>query len=515
MRCSPRFTTRQFRCAAAVIGAANLVGRSMSIVRRGFASPTSKRPGSLLSGATIVVMVAAFAAVPSAPAAAGTAEVISGQVLNTSCLYKLTATATGPGGSNDYSTGTLSGSITCGASVSLSVGASWDGTTVELNSISGKLLGHSISSPSGLPWSIDVSDDPSVDLPDFLTDFSTEALQQAEDNLLTSPLTIGPKNLFGGACSYTVKATWDGSDWSSGTLTGSVMCGSDSTISGSLLLTANWSGTDLSLDDLTGTFNGQSIVNDDGDSLTLPDDPAEDLGDMVDSGMSAIVTQLSSQVLAGFAGADNPVSQSAESDMPSTQLDDLDAYCASLLSPAGPPTPPPPAPVPPVYNDQVANCGNGVGYNNGATMGPDSQGYRDMDAAGDPDTSPLGDDSGSADEIDEKGACPELANDPPSDMFVICVPVVLTGDFNAAKQSIVLLPGGAILAAPVGSSLERADDAVDRVIDVDRPARRGNRRGEPEDVRPEDRDVGSGHLDARVAGDRRFEVAGRRRGEPQ
>ena len=47
-----------------------------------------------------------------------------------------------------------------------------------------------------------------------------------------------------------------------------------------------------------------------------------------------------------------------------------------------------------------------------------------------------------------------MANDPPPDLFVVCVPTYLAGKFDAGSKSVVVVPGGAIVAAPLGSSLE-------------------------------------------------------------
>ena len=45
--------------------------------------------------------------------------------------------------------------------------------------------------------------------------------------------------------------------------------------------------------------------------------------------------------------------------------------------------------------------------------------------------------------IDETqaGACPALANDPPPDLFVVCVPTYLAGKFDAGSKSVIVVPG--------------------------------------------------------------------------
>ncbi len=168
---------------------------------------------------------------------------------------------------------------------------------------------------------------------------------------------------------------------------------------------------------------------------------------MVDDLVSGVASQLGSFAQAGFDAADNVASVAEGLNNPGTALSGLDSFCSSVPQPSGgtltltkPPaidgTPPTP------------DCGNTAWPNpDDTTMGPGSQTDRDMDADGSEDGS-----STTAD-VDESGACPELANAAPPDLFVICVPVALAGDFNAGKKSIILLPGGAILALPVGSSL--------------------------------------------------------------
>jgi hypothetical protein len=109
--------------------------------------------------------------------------------------------------------------------VSLTVSASWSDTSgaIQLQSVSGNLAGKNVSVP-GLPVTVQVSDDPTQDLADFVSDFGAGALTRVEDAVLKSPWTFGPTPIFGGRCSYTIQAAWDGSDWTSGTLTGTLTC---------------------------------------------------------------------------------------------------------------------------------------------------------------------------------------------------------------------------------------------------------------------------------------------------
>ncbi|HMK96376.1 MAG TPA: hypothetical protein VK425_02455, partial [Acidimicrobiales bacterium] len=401
-----------------------------------------------------IVLFGVVAVGPSASASS-----TSGPVPGTSCTYSLSAK---PDNAGDYSSGALSGSLTCGSTASLTVQATWgaDGTPtdVAITAVTGKLFGQQISSPPALPWQFTLPDDPTNDLTNFIYDFSSNALQQAQDNLLKSPLTVGPKPFLGGACSYKVQATWDGSDWTSGTLTGTIACGSKSPLTASVSLSASWSDDGVSLGSLTGTFAGQDINDALDSTINVLDDPGSDLGDMLDDVATGIAGQLTNYATSnGLSSALNSVSQVASGDMPGSVLQALDNFCAPVLDPAGPSAPPPHTPRPPMPpTPATADCGNKVGDNPdpaGSTetkMGPDSQEYRDADGGG------SSDDSESANDVDEDGACPELANSSPPDMFVICVPVLLAGDFNVGKKSIVLIPGGAIVAVPVGSSLSAA-----------------------------------------------------------
>ena len=51
---------------------------------------------------------------------------------------------------------------------------------------------------------------------------------------------------------------------------------------------------------------------------------------------------------------------------------------------------------------------------------------------------------------------PNWRTTPPPKLFVVCVPVGLAGSFDAGDKSVIVVPGGAILAAPVGASLGSA-----------------------------------------------------------
>ncbi|MGO9754490.1 MAG: hypothetical protein ACLP8S_03075 [Solirubrobacteraceae bacterium] len=71
----------------------------------------------------------------------------------------------------------------------------------------------------------------------------------------------------------------------------------------------------------------------------------------------------------------------------------------------------------------------------------------DTDTDGDSD-----DDSSAVNSAAESSDCPPLANDPPPDLVVVCVPVYLAGSFSSTYP-ILIIPGGAILGAPIGASL--------------------------------------------------------------
>lgn len=163
--------------------------------------------------------------------------------------------------------------------------------------------------------------DPTQDLPDFLDQFAQGTLEQAEDQLLSGPLSIGPKPVSGGACSCSVKASPDEpGDWSSGTVIGTFSCGPSSSPYASVSLSANWDGTGVTLGDLTGSFAGSDISDDAGQAFSVLDNPADDLGDMVDGLVSGLVSQLGTFVESGFEVADNAASVVEGLNNPGTAL---------------------------------------------------------------------------------------------------------------------------------------------------------------------------------------------------
>jgi hypothetical protein len=60
--------------------------------------------------------------------------------------------------------------------------------------------------------------------------------------------------------------------------------------------------------------------------------------------------------------------------------------------------------------------------------------------------------AGTADEgAEQTAACPPLGADPPSSVFVVCVPTELAGTLDVGSKTLLVLPGGALLALPIGA----------------------------------------------------------------
>ena len=363
--------------------------------------------------------LAALAAVlgcASPAAALSSPKTFSGAVPHAGCTYSVTASWS----DQVPDKGNLTGSLMCGTRVSLTVTGSWDGTTVTIGTLNGSFDSHRFPSQN-INQSVSLPDDPTVDLSAFTEDFAGKALSAAESAALTSPATFGPKSFAGGKCTYRLQASWSGTDISSGTLAGTVACGSDLSVQ----LTATWNGTDVQLGQISATILGQTVSKNLDEGIGMSFDGALDLDDLVDA-LAGQVPSLATDVVTrtSFAGLDDPSALAAQGSLPSDVLTGLQALCHGVH----------------VYGDPSAVCHNGYAplpksiTPPGPTLGPQAVGYDRMDDS-------------------QAGACPQMANNPPPKLFVICVPTYVAGDFDAGRKDIVLMPGGALLAAPVGGGL--------------------------------------------------------------
>jgi hypothetical protein len=377
----------------------------------------------LAFGLDVPSVASASSETPSSPTK------VTGSIGNTGCSYSITASWSDP----TPVAGDLSGSVLCGSTASLSVTGSWESANATLKTVGGTLYGHTVS-----PQTVDavISDDydPTLDLPDFTSEFADAALVQAQSTIFKSPWTFGPRSFAGGTCSYTLQATWLGEP-TSGTLAGTVACGT----AASITLTADWDGTSsfdvsetkVSFGSVTGTIAGVALPS--GaitQSIDVPVGGADDLEGLVDGFAQQVPEALGEWLVSNgpqslLDAFPNPSQIAASGDTVGGILKNLDSLCQQTLK----------------YEDPVPDCQLPlINEPAGDTEDPPSNATPGLDSM---------DDS-------QGGACPELANNPPPKLFVVCVPVGLAGSFDAGDKSVIVVPGGAILAAPVGASLGSA-----------------------------------------------------------
>jgi hypothetical protein len=381
---------------------------------------------ALVAGLTLASLgtVAPAGTVAASASGLSSPQTYSGALGGTSCTYSVKLTWTDPVPDK----GNLSASVSCGARVSVALTGSWDGTTVTLKAFSGSFDGHKLPAQA-VNAQLSPPDNPTVDPSTFSWEIAGEALSDAQDAVLKSPWTFGPQSFGNGQCSYKVQASWTGSEPSSGTLSGTVGC---KTANVSLSLSATYADGAVTLNTVSGSVAGIDLSQDSigsdltGQVISLPFDPSGDLDDLVGDAAAQLPGTVADEMLSngpeGFAnGLINPIEQAVAGSLPSALLNDLNQWCASKF----------------LYNDPVADC------NNPFTKQP--QGLEQTFLYHGPGAKDL-DDS-------EATGCPQLGNDPPPDLFVICVPVILAGDFNAGNKEILLVPGGSIVAAPIGASL--------------------------------------------------------------
>jgi hypothetical protein len=343
---------------------------------------------------------------------------IEGKIAKTGCTYALTATWSG----TELSKGKLAGTVTCGAAFSVTLTASWKEAEATLESVSGSLEGNNLGEQK-LSQGFSLPDEGVRDLPDLIESFLPDALQAAQSKLLKSPLKLEGKIGHSG-CTYAISATWSGTDLTSGTLTGTVGCGSEY----SAEIQTTWSDEEANIESLTVTVDGLPLEPlAIGQRITMADDGPLDLPDLIESLAPEIAGvasgSVADSVLLGAGDPHNALESLLEEGpegLPSTLLGALDKGCTehpTIFEPVcktGVPPVPPPKKLPPLKATRP--------------------GYNSLEQ---PETA-------------EDGPCPRyasLGSKPPEDDIVICEPTLLVGKFDAGNKNVLLVPGGALVAA--------------------------------------------------------------------
>ncbi|MHB8657946.1 MAG: hypothetical protein ACYC91_08310 [Solirubrobacteraceae bacterium] len=243
---------------------------------------------------------------------------------------------------------------------------------------------------------------------------------------VAAALTFGGNVGSGRSCTYSVQADEDSPpDPSSGSFTGAITCPGNASPS----VSGTWSGTSVTLSTLTVKLGDRSFSQDVGQTFSLPVDPTADVKaffaalaqQVLDQFASALPDSISSLATSGPDGAAAVGKQALDV---LDQLNQLRCYGSpgSDTPTNGDPTChalPQPKPPGPQYTEEPTS----------------------LNAMSDEASK------------NDAGACPALDNNPPPKLFVICVPVYLAGEFDAGKKDILMMPGGAIVAAPIGASL--------------------------------------------------------------
>ncbi len=332
------------------------------------------------------------------------------------CIYTLEASW-----STSISEGTLKGAVGCGTLAGLKATGTWSETGVKLETAEGEV--ETVKVPlTNIDTTQAAIDQAPLDLGGLSEGFAGQVLEAVQSSFLKSPLKYS-KTFLGGRCRYELEAAWKEKDLEKGTLKGGVSCGSGIAAE----LHGSWEAGEppsVNLETVAGSIGPINLPEETIDeAIPLTLDPALELSDFVESFAEEVPEKFSTSVTNSAIGvlANSEASNVLEnSGLPSQLLSQLDTACLKGVY---------------EYNDSSASCHHAFTPNPEGAPNPMIKygpGFASMDDS-------------------QAGACPQLSNDPPPDLFVICVPTALAGTFNAGKKTIIIMPGGAIMAAPIGS----------------------------------------------------------------